>query len=192
MVTRKRVAAVLACLAVLAVAWRIGSGWRSEEPYTALVVDTQTGKSVAGAIVLAIWWKEVWGRKVWFEGPSTVMNRYWEGTTGADGRVVVPGFWRRLIFGEAPSLSVYKPGYTLWNRTWIFPGYAQRTDFDREHRTVRLEPWQPQFSSTDHRGFIENSVGWCYSEEPYLGGKKLFYQEVDQHEEPLGGRGQAK
>jgi hypothetical protein len=183
-VNRRRLAVAITVAAMLAGLWQVAAVWRSEAPYTALVVDSRTGKPVEGAVVLAIWWKNVWGKKVWFEGPSTVMRRYWEGRTGPDGRVVVPRFWRRRLFGEGPSLSVYKPGYVLWNRTWVFPDYAERADFDRRHRTVRLEPWQPQFSCLDHRRFIENCSSWDLYEEPYGSGKRTFFHEVERYEEP--------
>ena len=37
-----------------------------------------------------------------------------------------------------PSLTVYKPGYVIWNSRRICPTSEPRTDFDENNRTVKL------------------------------------------------------
>jgi len=145
-------------------------------PYTARVVDAETGEPVEGAVYLAVWWKTVSGKKAWFEGPSTEMARFVEGRTDEKGWVSVPRFWLRFPFARERTLTLYKPGYVLWNQKYVFPTREKRADFSGKNRDVRLERWKDEFSHGIHDDFLSLCTANTLKEDVYSRGQKVLYR----------------
>jgi len=103
---------------------------------TAIVVDAETGQPVEGAVALAQWHRAAAGGL--FEGGSEALAKAEEGFSDKDGKIFIRGFWGVNIFKRTPRLTVYKPGYVIWDSKEICPVYDKRNDFDRKHRTVKL------------------------------------------------------
>ena len=180
---RKILLGALAAAAALALLFLF---WDHDAPYTARVVDAESGKPVEGAIYLAVWWKNsAFKEKPWWEGPATVMERFVEGRTGPDGIINVPGFWRRRIAFNPNTLTVYKPGYVLWFQEKIFPTYANRTDFGREHRVVKLQRWMDTMLYGAHSRFLITATKGNLSHEVYESGEHVLQQTFDKHESLL-------
>lgn len=107
-----------------------------KEP-TAIVIDAETGTPVEGAVALAQWFRAAGGSIA--EGGSDALDKAAETFSDKDGRVYIDGFWGLNIFTRAPRLTVYKPGYVIWDSRKICPSdQAKRTDFDKKNRTVKL------------------------------------------------------
>ncbi len=123
-------------------------------PYTAKVVDAETGEPIEGAVYLAAWWKTVGGKKDWFEGPSIEMAKFAEGHTDEKGWINVPRFWLRYPFAKERTLTVYKPGYVMWNQEYVFPTREKRTDFGGKNREVRLEKWKAEYQYGDQSALL--------------------------------------
>ena len=111
------------------------SSWGDKEP-TAIVIDNATGKPVEGAVALAQWFRA--GGGTMFEGGVDVLDKAKEAFSDKDGKVEIGGFWGTTILTGKPRLTVYKPGYVLWDSRRICPTLEGRTDFDEKHRTVKL------------------------------------------------------
>jgi hypothetical protein len=154
-------------------------------PYTARVIDAETGEPIAGAVYLAVWWDEVSGKKAWFEGTSTEMAKFVEGTTGEDGLIEVPGFWTRNPFAKERTLTVYKPGHVMWNQEYVFPDYEKRTDFNAKNREVQMEKWKSRYSYRDHHGLMTNATKGSIRNESYKDGGQLLYMTYMEHEADL-------
>ena len=100
---------------------------------TAIVIDAETGKPVEGAVALAQWHKPVaLGLGL---GATQALEKAAEAFSDKDGKVYIDSFWG--IFSDA-RLTVYKPGYVIWDSKEICPLYEKRTNFDSKHRTVKL------------------------------------------------------
>ena len=109
--------------------------WGDKEP-TAVVIDAETGKPIEGAVALAQWFRA--GGGTMFEGGVDVLDKAKEAFSDKDGKVEIGGFWGTTILTGKPRLTVYKPGYVLWDSRRICPTLEGRTDFDEKHRTVKL------------------------------------------------------
>jgi len=99
---------------------------------TATVIDAETGAPIEGAIALAQWFSS---SAVIPEGRFENLDKAKESFSDKDGKVNIGGFWGLFSNGR---LTVYKPGYVLWDSKEICPIYEKRTDFDDQHRTVQL------------------------------------------------------
>ncbi len=73
-----------------------------------------------------------------FEGVFEALDKASESFSDKDGKVLIDGFWGLYVFSWKPSLTVYKPGYVLWDSRWLCPAYEVQTDFDKNNRTVKL------------------------------------------------------
>ena len=102
---------------------------------TAIVIDAESGKPIEGAIALAQWFRAASGGL--FEGGMLNLEKAQEAYSDKDGKVNIDGFWGLFFFSGKPRLTVYKPGYVLWDCQDICP-FGERTDFDEKHRTVKL------------------------------------------------------
>jgi hypothetical protein len=102
---------------------------------TAIVLDAETGKPVEGAVALAQWHSTTAGG---IEGPSESLSKAKEAYSDKDGKVFIKGYWGVNIFLKSPRLTIYKPGYVIWDSKEICPVYEKRKDFDSNHRTVKL------------------------------------------------------
>ncbi len=117
-----RAGLLLGSLAVAA----LTSGLEAREglgPFRGQVVDLETGKPIAGAVVLAVWW-EVIATPV--QGKSRFHDAK-EAVTGADGRFEMPGlsvsFWKLGV--QPAQFTVFVPGY-VWLATVVTPSDGQR------------------------------------------------------------------
>jgi hypothetical protein len=109
--------------------------WGDKEP-TAIVIDNATGKPVEGAVALAQWFRAGGGGM--FEGGVDVLDNAKEAFSDKDGKIYIDGFWGTTFFTGKPRLTIYEPGYVLWDSRRICPTLEGRTDFDEKRRTVRL------------------------------------------------------
>jgi len=79
---------------------------------TATIVDAETGEPIEGAIALAQWMKT---RYHPMNGFTSYLIKAKETTSNKKGKIYISGFWSLLPFTGKPHLTVYKPGYALWN-----------------------------------------------------------------------------
>ena len=154
----------------------------SSAPYTAKVVDAETGEPVEGAVYLAVWWKTVSGKKAWFEGASVEMAKFVEGHTDEKGWIQVPRFWFRYPFARERTLTVYKPGYVLWNQEYVFPTAERRTDFDTSSREIELTEWKPIYRYGDQSLLLSSATKGRIRDDMYREGSQLLYETYRDHE----------
>jgi hypothetical protein len=157
----------------------------SSAPYTAKVVDAETGEPVEGAVYLAVWWETVSGKKAWFEGASVEMAKFVEGHTDEKGWIQVPRFWFRYPFARERTLTAYKPGYVMWNQEYVFPTREKRSGFDASNREVRLERWKDSHKYGDQSALLSAATRGSIRGDLYKGGAQLLYKEYRKHEADL-------
>jgi hypothetical protein len=122
-------------------------------PYDGKVVDADSERPIAGALVAASWAFE---RGIGVEGPLDAEEIVTQ--TGADGRYEVPRL-ERLPTGLSArvrrfTLIVYRKGFVGWRSDRRFPGRQARRDFSQRANLVRLERWQPAFPHAQHLLFL--------------------------------------
>ncbi|HEY7142071.1 MAG TPA: carboxypeptidase-like regulatory domain-containing protein [Methylomirabilota bacterium] len=114
----------LALIALLVAAWST-PGETSEKwgPFRGQLVDQATGKGIAGAAVIAIWWKN--------EPNPVQMNRSFfdatEAVTDAEGRFEIPRYAKPPFFDFQiflPEITYFAPGY-LSLRKQVTPSDGQ-------------------------------------------------------------------
>lgn len=122
-------------------------------PFDGMVLDAETERPIAGAVIAASWAFE---RGVGLQGPAGA----WEVVTesGPDGRYRLP------VLKDLPSgastrvrrftLVVYQKGYVGYRSDRLFPGGASRRDFSQRGCRVRLERWRDDLRHSDHLVFI--------------------------------------
>ena len=154
----------------------------SSAPYTAKVVDAETGEPVEGAVYLAVWWKTVSGKKAWFEGASVEMAKFVEGHTDEKGWIQVPRFWFRYPFARERTLTAYKPGYVMWNQEYVFPTREKRSGFGTSNREVRLERWKSEYSFGDHKLLLIAATRNQTTSSTYLAGEQMLEGTFQDHE----------
>jgi len=106
---------------------------------TAIIVDDDTGESIEGAIALAQWMKYSWLRR-WMEGGTHYLTKAKETVSDKEGRIYIKGYWSWISFSGRPHLTVYKPGYALWNsKKEISPLLkSPPKEFSSDRNVVRL------------------------------------------------------
>ncbi len=122
-------------------------------PYDGLVVDDETDRPLAGAVVEGAWAFE---RGIGLQGPAAALDATTE--TGVDGR------YRLSIPAELPrgegvrlrrfTLVVYRRGYVAWRSDSSFPMGEPRHDFAQQGNRVRLVKWQSSMSHYRHLVFL--------------------------------------
>jgi hypothetical protein len=122
-------------------------------PFEGMVIDADSERPVAGAIVAASWAFE---RGIGLRGPAGARELIVE--TGADGRYLFP----RLT--DLPSgasvrvrrftLVVYHRGHVAWRSDRLFPGREARRDFSQRGARIRLERWHPEMRHAEHLLFL--------------------------------------
>ena len=122
-------------------------------PFDGLVVDGETERPLAGAVVEGAWAFE---RGIGLQGPAAAIEATAE--TAADGRyrLNVPADLPR---GEGVrlrrfTLIVYRRGYVAWRSDNSFPMGEPRHDFAQRGNRVRLEKWQSSMSHYRHLVFL--------------------------------------
>ncbi len=145
---------------------------------TAVVVDADTNEPIEGAVAIAIWRKGSSDR-TWFEGASEKATRIEEAVSDKEGKIHIDDFWDfQLLPTWKPHLTIYKPGYVCWDQEYIFPSWDERSDFDKEHRVVKMEKWKEGYSYVDHDTFI----GSCTRNEYYEASERLFLSSIKYEE----------
>jgi len=79
---------------------------------TATIVDDETGEPIEGAIALAQWVKY---KATLFEGGIPYAAKAKETVSEKEGKIYIRGYWTWNPFACERHLTVYKPGYALWN-----------------------------------------------------------------------------
>jgi len=111
---------------------------------TAIVVDNDTGQPIEGVAAVAQWTQT--GDLAWFEGGGTKLKKFKEAMSDNQGRINIWGYWGVYIFSDKPTLTVYKPGYVVWNSAQdILQGYIDRKDFSSDNRVIRLQKFDKAY-----------------------------------------------
>jgi hypothetical protein len=101
---------------------------------TVTVIDNATGQPIEGALALAQWFSAGGGGL--FEGGVDNLDKAVEAYSDKNGNIFIKGYWKS--HGRGSRLTVYKPGYVLWDSRRICPTLLPRPDFDENRRTVKL------------------------------------------------------
>jgi hypothetical protein len=122
-------------------------------PFEGLVVDGETDRPIAGAVVAGSWAFE---RGVGLTGPAGAIEVATE--TGADGRYSISAL-EQLPSGASMrvrrfTLIVYQKGYVGWRSDRRFPEGTMRRDFSQRSNRVRLEKWREGLSHQHHVVFL--------------------------------------
>jgi hypothetical protein len=122
-------------------------------PYDGRVLDAESEKPVAGALVYASWAFERGIGLVAPQGSSEL-------TVETDRR----GIYRIPRLDQLPgglsmrvarfTLIVYEKGYVAYRSDRIFGDLAARHDFVQRNNVVRLTPWAPEMSHVRHLVFM--------------------------------------
>jgi hypothetical protein len=134
-------------------------------PYDGKVVDGDSERPIAGALVAASWAFE---RGIGVVAPLGAEEFVTQ--TGPDGRYVVPRL-THLPTGLSTrvrrfTIIIYNRGYVAWRSDRRFPGRQPRRDFSQQGNLVRLERWQPGYVHGQHLLFlgggpkIREAAGW--------------------------------
>ena len=122
-------------------------------PYDGIVVDADSERPIAGALVAASWAFE---RGIGLQAPLGSQEFVTE--TGVDGRYQIArlpnlpsGLSTRI---RRFSLIVYHRGHVAWRSDRRFPGREARRDFSQRGNRIRLEKWQPTFLHSEHLVFL--------------------------------------
>lgn len=109
-------------------------------PWTAQIVDAETGQPLEGVVVLMYWIKYTGGPAGWAGGEFYDAE---EVVTGPDGRFVVPSRWVftlnpfKKVFRE---MVIFKPGYGQWEfrdaKEW------EKLPYWKESKARREEAWK--------------------------------------------------
>jgi hypothetical protein len=119
-------------------------------PFSGRVLDADTDRSVAGALVYASW------RFVDGSGQSAPAGyREHVGSTDATGHYLVP----RLEDLPGARLSdfhlvIYKRGFVAYRSDRRFDDFGPRTDFTQNGYNVELQRWRPELSHARHLRYI--------------------------------------
>jgi hypothetical protein len=127
-------------------------------PYDGIVLDADTDRPVAGALVAASWAFE---RGIGLQAPLAAREVVVE--SGVDGRYAIPRL-TNLPDGDLPggastrlrrfTLIVYRRGHVAWRSDRRFGSGGLRRDFSQRGNRVRLDKWQPGFRHAQHLVFL--------------------------------------
>jgi len=132
---QKKVTAVLMLLCLVLPA---AAMCQEQRKPTAVIVDAETGLPLEGAVALAQWHRWSGTERAWWEGGTWKLKKAEEAFADRDGAIYIDAFWGTYIFSRKPRLTVYKPGYVLWDSKEVLPDYAERKDFHEDNRVIRL------------------------------------------------------
>lgn len=122
-------------------------------PFDGIVLDADSERPVAGAVVAATWAFE---RGIGMQAPLEAKEIVVE--SGVDGRYSVPRL-TELPNGASTrlrrfTLTVYRRGHVAWRSDRRFTDKSTRRDFSQRGCRVRLEKWQPTFRHAEHLVFL--------------------------------------
>jgi hypothetical protein len=130
------------------------SAWGDKEP-TAIIVDDETGDPIEGAIALAQWVKKTFN----FEGGIPYAAKARETVSNKEGKIYIRGYWMWIPFTGETTLTVYKPGYALWNseKKAVYPLEYQPREFSSSNNIVRLVKFEKAAVEWKKTGYTENA-----------------------------------
>ena len=141
-----------------------------QEP-TAIIVDNETGQPIDGAVALAQWMEHSWTKRAWWEGGTEVLVKAKESFSDKEGKIYIENFWGTYIFSKRPRLTVYKPGYALWDSKFNFSsGMRDPAEFNNEQRTIKLQKFDKaakillekntyvKYPHIEHRSFLSSCL----------------------------------
>src|SRR6185436_8984874 len=122
-------------------------------PYDGVVLDADSDRPIAGALVAASWAFE---RGIGLQAPLASREIVVE--SGVDGRYTIPrlddlpgGASTRL---RRFTIIVYRRGHVAWRSDRRFGDRGARRDFSQRGCRIRLEKWQPTFRHAEHLVFM--------------------------------------
>jgi hypothetical protein len=122
-------------------------------PFDGMVIDADSERPIAGAIVAASWAFE---RGIGFHAPTGAREVVVE--TGADGRYLFPRLTTLPVGASARvrrfTLVVYHRGHVAWRSDRMFPGREARRDFSQRGARIKLERWNPEMRHAEHLLFL--------------------------------------
>lgn len=126
----------MASLIVVCLSFNPASAWFAKKP-TAIIVDDETGEPIEGAIALAQWVKY---SATLFEGGVPYAAKAEEAVSDKEGKIYIKGYWTFNPFACERHLTVYKPGYALWNskKEAVYPRNYQPKEFTSDKNVVRM------------------------------------------------------
>jgi hypothetical protein len=121
---------------------------------TAIIVDDETGEPIEGAIALAQWMKTSYHP---MNGFSSYLTKAKETTSNKKGKIYISGYWSLIPFKGKPHLTVYKPGYALWNseKDAIPVKNPPPKGFNRFTKVVRLVKFEKAAEEWKKIGYSE-------------------------------------
>jgi hypothetical protein len=120
-------------------------------PFDGRVLDADTDRPVAGALVYASW-RFVTGAGAGQTAPAGFREHM--GSTDATGHYLVPEL------DELPGrlsdfhLIVYKRGYVAYRSDRRFDDFGPRSDFTQHSQVIALAHWRPELSHVRHLRFV--------------------------------------
>ena len=138
---------------------------------TAIVIDAETGAPVEGAVALAQWYYVSFlGLGL---GSTLGLEKAAETFSDRKGQVFIDGFWKSKAFNwrnnPKPRLTIYKPGYVLWDSKDICP-FGKRTDFDEKNRTVKLLKFETEAARWLKAGYDKGRGGPRQMQDSFYNG----------------------
>ncbi len=141
----------------------------AREVPTAVIVDNDTGRQpIEGAVALAQWMEHSWTKRAWWEGGTEGLVKAKESFSDKEGKIYIEGFWGTYIFSKRPRLTIYKPGYALWDSKFNFSsGMRDPAEFNNEQRTIKLQKFDKaakillekntyvKYPHVEHRSFLK-------------------------------------
>jgi hypothetical protein len=111
------------------------------QPYRGKVIDAETRQPLAGAVVLAIWYREA---PVAPHGPAVDYHDAIEVLTDVRGEFTVPGRTHVTPIGKIrePEFVIYLPGYGYYPAFQSRPIGREMTDSSRRYIVVALPRWK--------------------------------------------------
>jgi len=122
----------------------IAFSWGTKEP-TAIIVDNETGQPIEGAAAVAQWIGHSSIKRAWWEGGTDYLIKAKESLSDKDGKVHIDGFWGTYVLSRKPRLTVYKPGYAVWDSEIKFSGGVRNpAEYNETQRTIRLNKFEKE------------------------------------------------
>ena len=133
------------------------------------VLEAETGKPIAGAIVLGVW-TETHG----FGEHYTTLVGAREAETDAQGRFTLERV--QSLFG-VEEITVYKFGYIAWSNRIIFDGPSGNRANHEVPPEIRLAPFPPGGSHKEHVRFIDLATSMTISRGAWVKFREAIRQE---------------
>lgn len=140
----RRAALIMALVSLATVLLMAPAAGRTEGPFTARIVDAETGTAVPGVIVVALYQKKTPGNV----HPNTDFYDLDETVTDADGRFSFPArelpTSTPLVHVIGPEMIIFKGGYAGWH----FQGVDSRQHVDFGVREAAVADGWRKFRTT--------------------------------------------